>query len=103
MASAAGALGLAAGLTAGRALGVGDVIGSLVGRARGVLPDVAGVLSASLGSAATDLESALLARLAGADRLLFRGSARLSGPGEFAIEGDGEAGRYRIDFALRTV
>lgn len=83
--------------------GVGDVIGSLVGRARGVLPDVAGVLSDSLGSAATDLESALLARLAGADRLLFRGSARLPGPGEFAIEGDGEAGRYRIDFALRTV
>jgi hypothetical protein len=83
--------------------GLGDVLGALVGRARGALPGVAGVFSDSLGSAATDLESALLARLAGADRLLFRGSSPLPEPGEYAIEGDGEAGRYRVEFSLRSV
>ncbi len=83
--------------------GLGDVLGTLVGRARGALPDVAGVFSDSLGSAATDLESALITRLAGADRLLFRGSARLTEPGEYLIAGDGERGAYRIDFVLRTL
>jgi hypothetical protein len=83
--------------------GLGDVLGALLGRAHRAIPDVAGVFSDSLGSATSDLESALLARLAGADRLLFRGSERLSEPGEYAIEGDGEAGAYRIEFALRTV
>lgn len=83
--------------------GVGDVAATLLGRARLVLPDVAGVFSDSLGSAATDLESTLLTRLAGADRLLFRGSALLPGPGDYVIEGPGEAGPYRIEFSLRTV
>ncbi|MCL7967771.1 MAG: hypothetical protein M8857_11720 [marine benthic group bacterium] len=83
--------------------GLGDVVGSLLGRARSGLPDVAGVFSDSLGSAATDLESALITRLAGADRLLFRGSARLPEPGDYVIEGRGEDGAYRIDFALKTV
>jgi hypothetical protein len=83
--------------------GVGDVVGTLVGRARHALPDVAGVFSDSLGSAATDLESALLARLAGGERLLFRGSAPLPGPGDYVVSGAGEAGPYRIDFSLRTI
>ena len=83
--------------------GLGEVLGSLIGRARSSLPDVAGVFSDSLGSAATDLESALITRVAGADRLLFRGSARIPEPGEYVVEGVGEKGPYRIDFALRTV
>jgi hypothetical protein len=83
--------------------GLGDVVGSLLGRARSGLPDVAGVFSDSLGSAATDLESALITRLAGGDRLLFRGSARMPEPGAYVVEGRGEGGRYRIDFALTTV
>ena len=83
--------------------GVGEVLGSLMGRARNSLPDVAGVLSDSLGSAATDLESALITRVAGADRLLFRGSARIPEPGDYVVEGKGERGTYRIEFALRTV
>ena len=82
--------------------GLGDVVGSLLGRARSGLPDVAGVFSDSLGSAATDLESALITRLAGADRLLFRGSARLPEPGEYVVEGRGEGGAYRIEFTLKT-
>ena len=83
--------------------GLGDVVGSLIGRARGGLPDVAGVFSDSLGSAATDLESALITGLAGADRLLFRGSSRIPEPADYVVEGVGEAGSYRIDFQLRNV
>jgi len=83
--------------------GLGDVVGSLLGRARGGLPDVAGVFSDSLGSAATDLESALITRLAGADRLLFRGSARIPEPSDYVVEGLGEGGPYRIEFQLQQV
>lgn len=83
--------------------GFGEVLGTLVGRARTALPDVADLLSDSLGSASSDLESALITRLAGADRLLFRGSARIPEPGEYVVEGKGEDGPYRIDFTLRTV
>jgi hypothetical protein len=83
--------------------GLGDVVGSLIGAARGRLPDVTGVFSDSLGSAATDLESAIITQLAGADRLLFRGSCRLSEPGDYAVAGAGESGEYRIDFRLRTM
>ena len=83
--------------------GFGDVLGSLAGRARDALPGAAGVLSDSLGSAATDLESALITRLAGADRLLFRGSHRLPAPGDYRIAGNGEGGTYAIDFTLRTL
>ena len=83
--------------------GFGEVLGTLVGRARTALPDVADLLSDSLGSASSDLESALITRLAGADRLLFRGSARIPEPGEYVVEGKGEDGPYRIEFTLRTV
>ena len=83
--------------------GLGEVLGALIGRARSSLPDVAGVFSDSLGSAATDLESALITRVAGADRLLYRGSARIPEPGDYVVEGDGEKGPYRIEFRLRTV
>ena len=79
------------------------MLGTLVGRARTALPDVADLLSDSLGSASSDLESALITRLAGADRLLFRGSARIPEPGEYVVEGKGEDGPYRIEFTLRTV
>ncbi|MDT8436738.1 MAG: hypothetical protein RRA92_08275 [Gemmatimonadota bacterium] len=83
--------------------GVGEVIGTLAGRARAALPDVAGVFSDSLGSASSDLESALVAQMAGADRLLFRGSARLGEPGAYRIAGAGEAGDYELAVELRTV
>ncbi len=83
--------------------GLGEVLGALIGRASSSLPEMAEMASDSLGSAATDLESALITRVAGADRLLFRGSARIPEPGDYVVEGTGEKGRYRIDFTLRTV
>ena len=61
------------------------------------------MVSDSLGSAATELESALITRVAGADRLLYRGSARISEPGAYMVEGTGEKGPYRIEFTLRSV
>lgn len=79
---------------------LGDVVRTLVGRARAVLPEKAGVLSDSLGSAATDLESALLIRLAGGDRLLFRGSTSFAGPGEYLVAGHGRDGDYEIHCRL---
>ncbi len=83
--------------------GLGEVLGALIGRARDRLPEVAELASDSLGSAATDLESALITEVAGADRLLFRGSARIPEPGDYTVAGVGEDGAYRIDFTLRTV
>lgn len=81
---------------------LGDVVRILVNRARAVLPQVAGLFSDSLGSAATDLESALIARLAGGDRLLFRGSSGLEEPGEYRVGGQGRSGSYEISFVLRS-
>lgn len=79
---------------------LGDVVRTLIGRARAVLPERAGVLSDSLGSAATDLESALLTRLAGGDRLLYRGSTSLSEPGEYVVSGRGAGGTYELAMRL---
>jgi hypothetical protein len=81
---------------------LGDVVRTLVGRARAVLPEKAGVLSDSLGSAASDLESALLTRLAGGEKLLFRGSTRLEAPGGYVVEGKGRDGGYVIRCELKV-
>ncbi len=81
---------------------LGDIVSTLVGKARAVLPEVAGLFSDSLGSAATDLESAVITRLAGGERMLFRGSARLTEPGAYEIDGTGESGRYAIGFRLEV-
>ncbi len=81
---------------------LGDVVRTVVGRTRAVLPEVAGLLSDSLGSAATDLESALITRLSAGDRLLFRGSSNLTDPGAYVIAGRGRGGAYAIDLDLRV-
>lgn len=75
---------------------LGDVVGSVLGRGRERLDDEAGVLAGALGNASADLQSALLTRLAGGDRLLFRGSIELAAPGEYVIAGRGEKGDYEI-------
>ena len=75
---------------------LGDVVATLIGRARAAVPDKAWILSDSFGTAATDLESSLVTRLAGGDRPLFRGSAALSGPGEYEVSGHGTEGPYTI-------
>ncbi len=80
---------------------LGDVIQTVIGRARGYVPGKAWPLSDALGTAATDLESAVLGRLAGGDLPLFRGSARLEGSGDYEIAGKGVEGKYVIRCRLR--
>lgn len=81
---------------------LGDVVGSLVGRGRDRVQREAGVFAGALGSASADIESALLVRLAGGDRLLFRGATELSAPGEYVISGRGEKGSYTLRCELRV-
>lgn len=81
---------------------LGDVIGTIFGRARSALPGTTGVFADALGTASADVESALLTRLAGGDRLLFRGSAQLDGPGDYLIAGSGDAGDYEIRLELKV-
>jgi len=81
---------------------MGDVIRTILGRGRGGLDDSAGVFADALGNASADVESALLTRLAGGDRLLFRGSASLDGLGDYRIAGRGDAGEYGIGLELKT-
>lgn len=78
----------------------GDVASTLIGRARAIVPEKAWAVSDSFGAVATDLESTLIARLAGGDRPLFRGSCALSGPGDYEISGKGTDGQYRIQCRL---
>jgi len=75
---------------------LGDVVATLIGRARAAVPDKAWVVSDSLGAAATDLESTLVTRLAGGDRPLFRGSCPLAGAGDYEVSGEGMEGAYTI-------
>lgn len=75
---------------------LGDVVRTILGRGRGGLTDATGVFADALGNATADVESALLTRLAGGDRLLFRASARLDGPDGYLLAGPGEAGDYEI-------
>jgi hypothetical protein len=80
---------------------LGDVVRTVIGRARAALPAKAGIASDSLGSAATDLESTLLARLAGGEDLLFRGSTKLGAAGGYVVRGKGAEGKYAIRMELR--
>ena len=79
---------------------LGDVASALLGRGRAALPAATGPFADALGNAAADLESALLTRLAGAGRLLFRGSTPLGEPGVYVVSGLGEAGEYAIRLEL---
>ena len=72
---------------------IGGIKGSILGKAPFPLP-------AALGGAADDVQSFLLKKLAGGDKVLFRGSAALtnstgSGP---TVKGLGTDGQYAIDF-----
>ncbi len=81
---------------------LGDVISTILGRNRSALPGATGVFADALGNASADVESALLTRLAGGDRLLFRGSAKLDGPGDYLIAGSGGSGDYEIGLKLKV-
>ena len=70
---------------------IGTVIGKIKGGISGNLPSP---LPESLGGAADDLQSFLLKKLAGGDKVLFRGSAKLKIPENgkttpFQVEGQG--------------
>jgi len=82
---------------------LGDVVRTILGRARGGVAEQTGVFADALGNASADVESALLTRLAGGDRLLFRGSVRLEGPGDYVIAGPGEAGDYELRLQLSAM
>jgi hypothetical protein len=81
---------------------LGDVVRAVLGRGKAGLPSAAGVFADALGNASDDIESALLTRLAGGDRLLFRGSARLTAPGDYRLTGAGEAGEYEVQLELTS-
>jgi hypothetical protein len=75
---------------------LGDVVSTLIGRARSIALQPEWVVSDALGTAATDLESALFTRLAGGTAPLFRASTALADPGEYEISGAGVEGRYSV-------
>lgn len=79
---------------------LGDIVSALMGRARSLAPEPSWVVSDALGTAATDLESALLTRLAGGTDPLFRGSTALADPGEYEVSGPGVDGRYSVSCRL---
>ena len=79
---------------------LGDVVRSILGRGKAGVERAAGVFAEALGNASDDIESALLTRLAGGDRLLVRGSARLVDAGDYELTGSGEGGEYRLGLSL---
>lgn len=81
---------------------LGEVVVALIGRGRTAVPERAWPLSDALGTAADDLESALVGRLAGAQDLLFRGSAALAEAGDYEVGGPGAFGRYAVRLELRA-
>ena len=81
---------------------LGDVVATVIGRARSSVPEKAWAVSDALGTAATDLESALVGRLAGGQDLLFRGSTALGEPGRYEVVGPGAHGSYAVHCELKV-
>lgn len=78
---------------------VGRIAQSVLGRAPRELR-LSDLEAEGFGAIEADLRSTLAKRLAGGDRLLFRGSSLLAEPGPFTITGQGVAGEYRVDLRL---
>ena len=72
------------------------MIGAVIGQVKGAIPE-------SLGGAADDLQSFLLKKLAGGDKVLFRKSKKLEGKTckKYKVAGQGEKGKYKIGFQLK--
>ena len=74
--------------------------------------EVSGLEGGALGAAGDDIQSFLLKRLAGGDRVLFRGGAdlqagvgghngfRVGDGGVFAVQGEGTGGAYVVEFSM---
>jgi hypothetical protein len=77
----------------------GQIAQTVIGRAPRLLelPDLA---ADGFGAVEEDLRSTIVKRLAGGDRLLFRGSARLEEAGIVRISGPGTAGDYTVHLRL---
>ena len=96
---------------------LGGIIEAFIGKIKGFIPkDLTLSLPESLGGAADDLNSFLLKKLAGGNKVLFRGSTRLNAPvdgvstTEFKIPKDpkgpgprGTEGNYQISFKLKRL
>jgi len=80
-----------------------DAFGQVAQTVLGTVPralDLPELAADGLGAAEQDLRSTVVKRLAGGDRLLFRGSASLGGPGVVEIGGPGTAGDYTVHLRL---
>ena len=83
------------------------MIGAVIGKIKGGIPgNLPFPLPESLGGAADDLQSFLLKKLAGGDKVLFRGSDKLKIPENgkttpFEVEGQGTEGKYKIVGCLK--
>ena len=87
---------------------VGGIVDAALGKAKGAISQgVPDPITESLGAAADDLQSFLLKKLAGGDKVLFRGSAILNDlmdlngeKKEKNIRKRGSRGEYRIAFSV---
>jgi len=77
------------------------VVQTALGRARDALP-VADLATEGFGLVEEDLRSTVAKRLAGGDKLLFRGSKVLKKSGDFSIRGAGVDGEYVLAFNLTS-
>ena len=76
------------------------VVQAFVGKLKGRIPNST-LISDSLGSATEDMQSFLLKKLAGGDKLLFRGSCDLkAGKGSHTVSGIGTVGNYLARFEV---
>jgi hypothetical protein len=78
---------------------IGRIAQAVLGRAPREL-ELPAIAADGFGAVEEDLRSTLAKRLAGGDRLLYRGSARLGVPGPVQVAGRGTGGDYALAFAL---
>ena len=84
---------------------LGGMVGAVIGKITGVVSEKLPLsLPESLGGAADDVHSFLLKKLAGGDKVLFRGSHKFKCTDkEPCISGDGTEGKYKIGFSLEEI
>ena len=90
----------------------GVLEGAVGGWKKDLRKEVSGLEGGALGAAGDDVQSFLLKKLAGGDRVLFRGAAdlqagvgdhrgfRVDEGGAFAVHGQGTGGGYEIEFVM---
>ena len=78
------------------------IVGAVIGKVKDYIPGNS-PLSLPLGGAADDVQGLILRKIAGGDKVLFRGSHRFAhnGPKELCITGEGTKGTYKIGFSVK--